>query len=361
MKRFIITLAVASGFFAQAQQPRNLVTVKPLDWEDIARPTRMESGSIYYMLEWARYKKWREKRPTEHKFLNLFPDYREPEIEILRNGITKEQHVEEIRVISTKTRMIMDKPAAAIDLSQLLDENVYAQLMPDMKHQFIGQDQIMPVIAGRVDPQTFAACKPSKLTEKSQGLVYFSRPQKERLENTKKAMAKNRRWCDVPGVSKCVRSCVAFEEGDTYWNKVAVENMRREQMGSERLLDYGMVMESELRFYRNETEFGASVSELTGLTEPVYGIFEQSIFYWNQMVQYGKILAVLQAHPSDPGKSVISNYLVIGVKESSFKKIPFLMEFLMGNFGNDAKYGITEGIPNYTQKFTNRTAAYFAK
>jgi hypothetical protein len=358
MKRFIIALAVASGFDAQAQQSRNLVTVKPADWKEIARPTRMETGSIYYMLEWAPYKKWREKRPTEGKFLNLFSSYQEPEIEVLRNGITKETHVEEIRVISTKTRMIVDKPATSLDLSKLLDENVYANLMPDMKHQFIGNDQIMPVIAGQLNPQSFDFCKPSRLTEKSEGLVYFSRAQKEKLQNTIKAMPENRRWCDVSGTSKCVRSCVAFEEGDTYWNKVGIENARRERMGGERLLDYGLAMESELRFYKSEAEFGAPVSELTGPNEPIYGIFEQSIFYWNQMVQYGKILAIVQAHPSDPGKSVISNYLVIGVKESSFKKIPFLMEFLTGKFGN-TEHGITAGIPKYTQEFSNRTAAYF--
>lgn len=360
MRQILISLAcVAIGFSAHAQKTRDLITVKnATDWKDIARPIRMNQGPIYYMLESTTFKNWQQKRPVDYKFLNLFPGYKEPQIEVLRNGIVKENHIEEIRVISTKTRLIINKPASTIDLSKLLEPEVYKKLMPDMQHTFIENDHIMPVIAGQENLQSFASCKPSVLTERSNGLVYFSRAQKEKLENTKKAMPENRRWCDAPGVSKCVRSCVAFEEEDTYWNKVSIENTRREKLGGERLLDYGMGIESELRYYKNEAEYGSSVADITGLTEPVTGIFEQSIFYWNQMVQYGKILTVVTAHPTDPNKAVISNYVVIGIKESSFKKIPFLMEFLTGKFSN-SPHGITSGIPNYTQEFTSRTAEYF--
>ena len=75
---------------------------------------------------------------------------------------------------------------------------------------------------------------------------------------------------------------------------------------------------------------GRPSRSLTGLDTPVAGVLEQSMFYVNQIMQFGKLLAVLQPHPSDPGKTVVTAFMALGVKtdvlerKKEFERVPVL-------------------------------------
>ncbi len=76
------------------------------------------------------------------------------------------------------------------------------------------------------------------------------------------------------------------------------------------------------------TELG--LAKLTQLDTPPAGALEQSIFYINQVMQFGKLLAVFQAHPSDPGKTVVSVFTALAIesnvlgKQKQFANVPVL-------------------------------------
>src|SRR4029077_14606287 len=74
----------------------------------------------------------------------------------------------------------------------------------------------------------------------------------------------------------------------------------------------------------------AGLKELTGLDTPVAGVLEQNIFYVHQIMKFGKLLAVFQAHPSEANETVVTAYMVLAIPESvldkkkDFEKVPVL-------------------------------------
>lgn len=365
MKQFLfITALMTMSSLSQASPSRPLIVVKRIaDWSKNSQPDQMQVGPIYYMLEMAPYQTWKEKRPIEFKYLNLFPEYREPEISLKPNELDEEKHVELMRVFTNKARVVINKAASKIDLGAFLNAEIYSQLMPDMAHRFVDNSQILPVLKEKAGLQTFSFCRPSAETERSKDRTFIERPQKE--GDLSYQMSATRKWCDQTG-GQCVRSCTTFEEGSKNWLTVAGINLARKLAGK-RPLDYGLAFESEIRVYRSESEYGNTLSELTGISTPVQGVFEQSIFYVNQMIQFGKIITIIQPHPSDPEKTVASTYVIIGVKETSFNSIPIpelgpkgLALFFKGELGN-TEHGPTAGLPKYTQEIASRIADYFEK
>src|SRR5262249_55107901 len=55
-----------------------------------------------------------------------------------------------------------------------------------------------------------------------------------------------------------------------------------------------------------------------------------NIFYVNQIMKFGKFFAVLQAHPNDAGKTVVTAFVALAIKASvldqkrSFENVPVL-------------------------------------
>src|SRR5260370_19888720 len=72
------------------------------------------------------------------------------------------------------------------------------------------------------------------------------------------------------------------------------------------------------------------LSALTGLDTAPAGALEQNIFYINQVMQFGKLLAVFHAHPSDAKQTVVTVFVALAVasnvlpKKKEFMKVPAL-------------------------------------
>ena len=104
----------------------------------------------------------------------------------------------------------------------------------------------------------------------------------------------------------------------------------------------------------------AGLKELTGLDTPVVGVLEQNIFYVNQIMKFGKLLAVFQNHPTDANKTVVTAYMVLAIDESvldkkkDFEKVPVLRnlvpaQVLMGQSSFNSGDSISAGLPKYAR------------
>ena len=99
---------------------------------------------------------------------------------------------------------------------------------------------------------------------------------------------------------------------------------------------------------------------LTGLDQPVAGALEQNLFFVNQIMSFGKLLAVFQPHPTDPGKTVVTALMALGVKsdvlekKKEFERVPVLRnmvpaQVLVGNSSFNTGTSISAGLPKYVR------------
>ena len=110
---------------------------------------------------------------------------------------------------------------------------------------------------------------------------------------------------------------------------VGIQLANKIREGSRRISDT-LEFDSELTVLSAAEVTELGLAKLTQLDTPPVGALEQSIFYVNQVMQFGKLLAVFQAHPSDPGKTVVSVFTALAIesnvlgKQKQFANVPVL-------------------------------------
>jgi hypothetical protein len=138
-----------------------------------------------------------------------------------------------------------------------------------------------------------------------------------------------------------------------------------------KITDY-MDFQSELRVVPAQELNQTGLATLTGINSTVTGALEQSIFYVNQVMQFGKFLAVFQQHPTDPGKTVVSAFIVLAVhsdlmeKKKEYENIPVLRnmlpgQVLAGKSSFNTGTSISAGLPDYTRNQVKAIAAILEK
>jgi hypothetical protein len=101
-------------------------------------------------------------------------------------------------------------------------------------------------------------------------------------------------------------------------------------------------------------------TELTTLDVPVTGAIEQSIFSVNQMMMFGKFLAVFQRHPADPARTICTVFMTLALetdvleKKKEFERVPVLRnlvpaQVLAGNSSFNTGSSLSAGLPGYTR------------
>jgi hypothetical protein len=175
-----------------------------------------------------------------------------------------------------------------------------------------------------------------------------------------------RPWCEAKG-ALCLQSRYQLEgklpTGIMLANKLKDEGKK--------IADF-MDFQSELRVVPIAELNQASVAKLTGINAPVTGALEQNIFYVNQVMQFGKFLAVFQQHPSDPNKTVVSAFIALAVhsdtldKKKEYENIPVLRnmlpgQVLAGKSSFNTGTSISAGLPAYTRNQIKAIAAILEK
>ena len=265
------------------------------------------------------FAEWARARPVQTQLLSLYPAYAEPTITVLVNGIPK-RHTEKLHMYVAEARFLVRKAPAALDLSRYARLEFLAGIDPAIKHRPLAAADAVP----HNDPQNAHNRHP------------------------------NRRWCEHPG-SLCMASRYQLEGR----LPVGIQLANKLEDGGKKIDDF-IEFQSELRTLPAQELDQAALQRLTGLDTPVTGALEQNLFHVNQMMQFGKFLAVLQADPADAGRTVVTAFVALAIetdvleKKKEYERVPVLRnlvpaQVLMGNSSFNTGSSISAGLPSYSR------------
>lgn len=267
-----------------------------------------------------RFDEWSKTRPVEYKFLNIFPGFKEGMVHKIIDGTRKEVK-DELQMYVTEARFMLSRPADSVDLKQFASLPFIQSIDPSIKHVTI-------------KPEDVSTLKDEKGT------------------NNKNA---DRNWCEGPTVTACIRSSYKLE-GKLPMG-VALANKLRD---SEKKLSDTIEFESEMRLLKASDLDEAGLKQLTGVNTPVAGVLEQNMFYVNQVMRFGKLLAVFQPNPADPKSTVTTVVIALAVGSSTieqkkkYENVPVLRnlvpsQVLLGNSSFNTGESISAGLPSYVR------------
>ncbi|MBO0751915.1 MAG: hypothetical protein J2P53_07385 [Bradyrhizobiaceae bacterium] len=279
---------------------------------------------------------WARSRSAQKQLLSPYPSYEEPTItvtdeSVARDGVAKTRK-RRLHVYVAEARFALMKPAAAIDLSKLITLAMVEQLDPSIKHRLITAADAIPN-------------NDAKLANHNP----------------------NRQWCQGGGPMICIQSKYQLEgrlpAGIMLVNKIR-ENHKK-------IADY-IEFQSELRLVPSAEINQAALAQATTIDTPVAGVVEQNIFYVNQIMQFGKFLAVLQPDPADAKKSIATAFVALAVDSELFEKkkeletVPILRnlvpaQVLAGNSSFNTGNSISGGLPKYARNRVKAIAALLEK
>jgi hypothetical protein len=273
---------------------------------------------------------WERSRPQQKQLMSLFPSFDEPMV-AGSVGAAKPRK-RRLHVYMAEARFALAKPAASIDLSKLITLAMLDQLDPSIKHRLITAADVIP----NKDPKS-----PNR--------------------NPK------RQWCEGGGSLICIQSKYQLE-GRLPTGIVLVNKIRETH---KKIADF-MEFQSELRLLPQNEIDQAALAAATGVAAPVAGAIEQNIFYVNQIMQFGKFLAVLQPDPADSKKSVATAFIALAVDSELFEKkkelenVPILRnlvpaQVLAGNSSFNTGNSISAGLPKYSRNRIKAVAALLDK
>ena len=237
-----------------------------------------------------RFEDWAQAKPVEKQFLSPFPSYLEPHRR--GHGRRRAQALQgKASHVCGRGALCARAPPGSIDLASLCHLPFVERIDSAIKHRLITSAEAVS-------------------------------PKDPRAVNNQHPL---RRWCETRSATICIRSRYQFEGKLPVGIQIA--NKLRE--GSKKIADY-LEFESELtlRPPAEVTEMG--LATLTGLDTPPVGALEQNIFYVNQVMQFGKLLAVFQPHPTDPNQTVVTVFMALAVetsiigKKKEYMKVPVL-------------------------------------
>ncbi len=267
-----------------------------------------------------RYEDWAKARPLEQKYLGLYPGYAEPNADLVVDGV-KKRFKEKLHMYVGAARFVLSRPPESLDLARLITLPFVEQIDPAIKHRLITAGEV----TATQDPK----------------VIYNQNP--------------TRRWCEGRPTLLCVRSHYALEGRFPLGIQLA-NKIRDSAKPVAPYLDF----ESEFTV-RSPAEIEQSgLTKLTALDTPAIGAIEQSIFYVNQVMQFGKLVAVFQQFPNDPGKTVVTVFMALGIetnvldKRKEFALVPVLRnlvpaQVLAGKSSFNTGSSLSAGLPVYAR------------
>ncbi|MCB5175774.1 hypothetical protein [Microvirga lenta] len=294
------------------------------------KPSQLKSGTIVFSDHGGEqsdeadaglvpFEQWARTKPLQKQFLSPFPDYKEPRIEVSVHGLTR-PYTEKLHVYVVEARFEIAKAPNTLDLARYASLDMLEKLDPAIKHRRITATEARP----NVDPASAHSRHPG------------------------------RRWCEAPQ-SLCIESRYPLEGKLPMGIRLA----NKLEEGEKKISEF-MEFQSELRVLQPQEVDSAALAQLTGLDTPVAGVMEQTLFHVNQVMQFGKLLAVLQEHPADPAKTVTTVFMALGIetdvleRKREFGSVPVLrnlipVQVLMGKSSFNTGNSISAGLPDYTR------------
>jgi len=297
----------------------------------IANTAQLKPGVIAFNDQWGadaaaaggqliHFEDWAAKHPDQKKFLALFPGYAEPTIQKPANGAPGPM-VEKLYMYVAQARFMLDRAPGSIDLSHYVTLAFLQRIDPAIKHTALAAADTAPLDD---DPGTGNANP-------------------------------DRKWCTGRATAICIASTYKME-GKIPLGVLLVNKIRD---SAKKVADH-IDFQSEFSALSGADLDQAGLQELTGLNTQVAGVLEQNIFYVNQIMKFGKLLAVFQAHPSDPNKTVVAAYMALAIKaraldeKRDYENVPVLRnlvpaQVLMGQSSFNSGNSISAGLPKYAR------------
>jgi hypothetical protein len=238
--------------------------------------------------------------------------------DITVEGVTR-RTLEKLRMYVAEARFTVSRPPDTIDLARYATVNFLERLDPAIKHEAI------------------TAAEADNISNKNP----------------------DRKWCEA---QTCVRSKYRLE------GKLPMAVMLVKQLTDDEKLTDVLEFQSELRILRPPELDEDALKELTGIDTPVTGAIEQTIFSINQIMQFGKFLAVFQANPAEPNETLITAYIALALKArlleqaKKYEKVPILRNLvpamvLTGKSSFNAGNSISAGLPIFARNNVKAIAA----
>jgi hypothetical protein len=308
-----------------------------------ADAAQLKPGSIAFSDQWGgdaaaagaqliHFDDWAAKYPNQKKFLALFPSYAEPTIAHPSNGASGPM-VDKLYIYVAQARFIVDRAPGAVDLSRYVTLPFLARIDPAITHTPLNAADIMPF----ADDAGLGNDNP------------------------------DRKWCSGRTTSICIQSTYKME-GKIPIGVLLVNKLRDSVKKVADHIDF----QSELSALSPADVDQAGLQDLTALNTPVSGVLEQDIFYVNQIMKFGKLLAVFQAHPSDANKTVVTAFMALAIKaraldeKRDYENVPVLRnlvpaQVLMGQSSFNSGSSISAGLPKYARNEISTIAGILAK
>ena len=276
-----------------------------------------------------KFEDWARLNPVERQYLSLFPGYVEPMREAVIDGVRK-PYREKLHIYVAEARFVVPKAVGTIELARYVKLPFLERIDPAITHKMITPADVMPLkdpdAAGNRNPQ--------------------------------------RGWCRPAGSALCIQSRYQLE-GQL---PLGMRLLNKFEDASQKKAAEFLEFQSELRLLPAQDIDQAAMAKLTGVNAPVHAAFEQSIFYVNQMLQFGRFLAVLQPHPSEPNKTVASMFIAIAVetkvleRKKEYERVPVLRnlvpaQVLIGNSSFNTGNSLSAGLPTYARNRIKTVAA----
>src|SRR5207302_2605076 len=338
---FVVAFACAAGFMTGAVAQKTAqefrleeatslaaLAVDGLNPKTIAFLDRPSEELVDPDTGLVRFEDWAQARPVEKQFLSPFPSYVEPYVEVTVEGVRK-RIKEKLHMYVVEARFVLTRPPGSVDLASFVTMPFVERIDPAIKHNLIAPDEVISA----KDPRAMHNQHPL------------------------------RRWCETRPVTICIHSRYQFEGKLPIGIQIA--NKLRE--GAKKIPDY-LEFESELTLRPPAEVSEMGLAALTGLDTPSAGALEQNIFYINQVMQFGKLLAVFQGHPSDAKQTIVTVFVALAVesnvlaKKKEFVKVPVLRnlvpaQVLGGKSSFNSGSSISAGLPVYARNQVKAIAA----
>jgi hypothetical protein len=296
---------------------------KSIAFADRAPENLLEPGTIFM-----RYDAWAKARPLEQQLLGLYPGYVEPNTDLVVDGV-KKHYKEKLDMYVAQGRFVLPRPGASLDLARLIALPFVEQIDPAIKHRVIGAGEV----TATPDPK----------------IIYNQNPQ--------------RRWCEGRPTVICVRSHYQLE-GRLPTGIQLANKIRDPSKSIPPFLDF----ESELTLRSSTEATQSGLTRLAGLDTPAIGAIDQSIFYVNQAMQFGKLVAVFQQYPSDPNRTLVTVFMALAIeanvldKKKEFAAVPVLRnlvpaQVLAGKSSFNTGSSLSAGLPVYARNSVKAIAA----
>jgi len=268
------------------------------------------------------FTEWGRTLPAQKKFLSLYPAYSEPTITKAASADTPAGPVlEKLEMYVAQARFVVNRAPGSFNFARYVSLPFLEKIDPAIKHKLIAATDVSPL----TDPQGTGNVNP------------------------------DRKWCTGRNPLICIESTYKLE-GKIPLGVMLVNKLRDTPKKVSDRIDF----QGEMSTLPAADIDQAGLKELTGLDMPVAGVLEQNIFYVNQIMKFGKLLAVFQAHPSEANKTVVTAYMVLAIPESvldkkkDFEKVPVLRnlvpaQVLMGQSSFNSGDSISAGLPKYAR------------